>query len=552
MALNYTANTDFNSDGEFSECELDVSWATLQVKKLLELSGGTSITIGSDNFNIIDDDSFKSAVKAMVALNVSANIASDGCAVLSSLPIGVSLGGINLNEVTGYWRINEPGPEYDSSIGAPSKSFPIYDSSSSKSHAMTTSVKSSLPSNVDKAGLGLYSWANITIPDSGGKLLPNDSHWTLGIKVKPHDKLRFKLSKGSTRISFPSSTIYASNVADATKSFPYPVATNAFAGQNIGLFLIKTEDKFSIKIVDESGNVIDFGTRRYSGDFIRDANIDADVVLAGQTSGANFVPFLKEMFVVTRALTDDDIKKTFYLPPTFRFTLDGNDAITDNTLSYNGNSVELVGGASIKFNNNWGVANGFTGSHYHQVSSGDSNYINYDNFNFRDDFTLSFWAKTWGSTMANLIYIENSSDSSKYFKVTISGSKVYIKLANGTHNKSYTANTKISGSLNANWQHISLIQTHGKISLYINGSQVLAGQPFRYYSGGTAKINGSVNIGMENCKLQINPLADSSSIGVADLSLISGGVVRIDNSWTADQPNDQSLLDAIKDASYFA
>lgn len=91
MALNYTANTDFNSDGEFSECELDVSWATLQVKKLLELSGGSSIAIGTDNFNVIDDDSFKSAVKAMVAINVSASIASDGCASASSLPISVSL-----------------------------------------------------------------------------------------------------------------------------------------------------------------------------------------------------------------------------------------------------------------------------------------------------------------------------------------------------------------------------------------------------------------------------------------------------------------------------
>ena len=29
MTINYTPNTDFNSD-EFSECELDTSWATLQ------------------------------------------------------------------------------------------------------------------------------------------------------------------------------------------------------------------------------------------------------------------------------------------------------------------------------------------------------------------------------------------------------------------------------------------------------------------------------------------------------------------------------------------
>ena len=109
-----------------------------------------------------------------------------------------------------------------------------------------------------------------------------------------------------------------------------------------------------------------------------------------------------------------------------------------------------------------GVANGLQEVITTKLVQGDSKYINYDNFNFRDDFTLSFWVKTWGTAMKNLIYIENSSDSSKYFKVTISGSKVYIKLANGTHNKNYTVDTNISGSLNANWQHISLIQTHGK------------------------------------------------------------------------------------------
>ena len=400
--------------------------------------------------------------------------------------------------------------------------------------------------------MGLYAWSKITIPDSGGTLLPNDSDWTMAIKVKPHDKIRFKLTKGTVRISFPSSTIYASNVADGTKAFPWPLATNAFAGQNIDLFLIKHGTKFSIKVVGENGEITDFGTKNFSGDFIRPSDVAADVELAGQTSGANLVPFLKEMYVVTRALSDDEIKNPFYHPVTFRFVLDGNDAIAGDTLTYGDSSVELVGGASIKPNNNWGSTNGFTGTHFHQVSSGASKYINYDNFNFRDDFTLSFWVKTWGSAIKNLIYIENTADSSKYFKVTISGSKVYIKLANGSHNKNYTVDTNISGALKDAWQHIALVQTHGKITLFINGDQVLGGQPFRYYSGGTAKINGSVNTGMENCKLQINPLVDSSSIGVADFSLISGGVVRIDNSWTADEPNDKSLLEAIKDKSYFA
>ena len=91
MGLNYTANTDFNGDGNFSECELDASWATLQVKKLLETSGSTTIEIGGTSFSVTDNDTFLEAVKAMVALNVSASIASDGCAVVSSLPVQVSL-----------------------------------------------------------------------------------------------------------------------------------------------------------------------------------------------------------------------------------------------------------------------------------------------------------------------------------------------------------------------------------------------------------------------------------------------------------------------------
>ena len=65
MTINYTANTDFNSDGEFSECELDTSWATLQVKKLLDTSGSTSIEIGGQTFTVTNDSSFLSAVKAM-------------------------------------------------------------------------------------------------------------------------------------------------------------------------------------------------------------------------------------------------------------------------------------------------------------------------------------------------------------------------------------------------------------------------------------------------------------------------------------------------------
>ena len=65
MTINYTANTDFNSDGEFSECELDTSWATLQVKKLLETSTNSTIEIGGESFAITNNSSFLSAVRSL-------------------------------------------------------------------------------------------------------------------------------------------------------------------------------------------------------------------------------------------------------------------------------------------------------------------------------------------------------------------------------------------------------------------------------------------------------------------------------------------------------
>ena len=110
MTINYTANTDFNSDGEFSECELDTSWATLQVKKLLDTSGSTSIEIGGQTFDVYDNLSFLNAVKAMIALNVSASIATDGCAVADSLPVSVVVPEqeFSFENPVAFWRLNDP------------------------------------------------------------------------------------------------------------------------------------------------------------------------------------------------------------------------------------------------------------------------------------------------------------------------------------------------------------------------------------------------------------------------------------------------------------
>ena len=85
--LEYTATTDFNADGEFSECEVDMAWASLQVKALLSESSTNTITINENNFTVTNDDTFLLAVKAQHALNVTGSVAQSDCGDVSSLPL---------------------------------------------------------------------------------------------------------------------------------------------------------------------------------------------------------------------------------------------------------------------------------------------------------------------------------------------------------------------------------------------------------------------------------------------------------------------------------
>ena len=86
MTINYTANTDFNSDGEFSECELDTSWATLQVKKLLETSTNSTIEIGGQTFYVYDDSIWLTKFKEWSILPYSLNVLLDVQSIQFDLP----------------------------------------------------------------------------------------------------------------------------------------------------------------------------------------------------------------------------------------------------------------------------------------------------------------------------------------------------------------------------------------------------------------------------------------------------------------------------------
>ena len=228
MTINYTANTDFNSDGEFSECELDTSWATLQVKKLLDTSGSTSIEIGGQTFDVYDNLSFLNAVKAMIALNVSASIATDGCAVADSLPVSVVVPEqeFSFENPVAFWRLNDPF--VDDLGGWPGSGTQQY----------TTSFYDSVSGNRNATidGWWQWSWYNKDdryehfIETSGDLKLPvgsdlGNDEWTVTFRFKPFNSneqgVVFNKSD-KLKVEMYSNSIFIAQVQPGGFSATYP------------------------------------------------------------------------------------------------------------------------------------------------------------------------------------------------------------------------------------------------------------------------------------------------------------------------------------------
>lgn len=565
MSLNYTANTDFNGDGNFSECELDASWATLQVKKLLETSGSTTIEIGGTSFNVTNNDTFLEAVKAMVALNVSASIASDGCAVVSSLPVSVVrvAGDVKYDDVVGYWRLNEPGPEYDTDTSEPSRTFPLYNSSKNNTEMIASSVAWDKSSEVVKYGFGLYNWSTLTIADASGILLNNDNDWTFHWKMFVNKFINLEVQKGSFKASFQYSSetnqVYAGNLAFSIEN------PNQFEGTFIDVFLVKDSNKLGIKIKDQSGDFIDLGSQTVSGDFFDDISADIKIIgqkgcntsvetpicpsIGGRTGwGASYV---SEIYVISKALlSESDFKSTFYTPAEFRFfhTDDETNVASSMTHTDSGKSIQVEGG-TLGTNNDLSLN---SSQKLLGLATGGTSKLSYD-MDFTNDFTLSFWFRSWANNIPGFLSIISNSNASDKLTCDIYGPDLYFGFNNT--NKSSTMSQKFEiGHASGVWNHFCLVKSGGRLAVYANGNYVSgSGLEFGFKSGSASLIAGSPHSGMNDCTLQI--LNDTTEWGleISDISFIDGGVVRIDPWWdSTKQESDSHIITALKSGVYFS
>tara|TARA_B100001093_G_scaffold482638_1_gene514456 strand:+ start:2355 stop:4028 length:1674 start_codon:yes stop_codon:yes gene_type:complete len=557
MSLNYTANTDFNGDGNFSECELDASWATLQVKKLLETSGSTTIEIGGTSFNVTNNDTFLEAVKAMVALNVSASIASDGCAVVSSLPVSISLGDLRLDEVLGYWRMNEAGPDYDSSLGKPSIVWPLHDSSTNDSDIIATKPGFDRANVQNKYGLGLMNWSSFTISDSSGHIFSNSGDWTFHAKLFVTKGLNFQIHKEDFYIPFMYDSIYINKIGDhnlKVLKFPDAGNTNMFDGTFIDLFLRKRGQYFSIDVIDSSGELKSFGEVEITGDFF--SNPTADILIKGVKANADSnvrqnwkMVWFSEVYVLGRYV--ENLSANFYSPLQLRLVYDeSSTTVADNVLTDDttNKSATFVGGYNPRTQGNVGP----TGNNsYVALASGADNYFKYDDFDFTKDFTFSFWFRPWGGKIKGFFKIVSGNN---HFKINlISENKAYLFFNNDATSTSWVKSGNIP-KLNDSWHHFSLIMSNGRLSFYIDGDVIKEGIGLMYHSGGETRKSTSPAAGMTNCSVLIGNDADTPGTELTDISHIIGGVMRINNDYDdrGGVTESDATLQALIDGSYFA
>tara|TARA_A100001037_G_scaffold106674_1_gene96927 strand:+ start:1350 stop:3062 length:1713 start_codon:yes stop_codon:yes gene_type:complete len=564
--LEYTATTDFNADGEFSECEVDMAWATLQVKALLSESSTNTITINSNDYTVTNDETFLSAVKAQHALNVAGTVAVGDCGDVSSLPLGVSLLGSLPSdvEVLAFWKMLEPAAKI------PPGGADIIDLTGNRvgDTQFTTAKRINhdpASANLSPSGLKVLpeSWGfAMNIPDPAGTLWNKDGDFTFHLTCRIADVFRIKISKGGSFIVLKSAS-YAKLNGKWFMNIPWPGSdATQYEDTLVDLFIIKESNILKIYVVNEAGELHTLKKITMGAGLYAEGDVDEDIIISDPTNGTNTMRISNGYFLnqalEEKSLTSLGNNVRIAVPPTFRFMLDNTDTLSGEKLIDGDTAEELkvVGDPLFLTETDWGLDNGFpfTGEHtYYAQKYGENNYLKYENFNLEEDFTLSFWFKArFSKEGKNIIYIDGGA-ANKFLRVSIPNKELRFELQNGG-NAGYTSRwaTKDLSDFMANgkdlqnaWHHITLVQSSNIFDVYFNGNSCLQGANFKAkYNANAGKLKQA---GMTNCELRLG--SNSWPVAIKDVSLIPAGVVRIDEKYRdGSDVQDTTELDAIRNA----
>ena len=468
---NYSPNTttDMNLTGNVQGTDLDITWAHLQVKALLEASSdGKTITIDSTEFKVIDTITLRSAVRKMYEINRSASVAEPTQGAVYNLPEN-----IGSESYAKLWRMNEI---FDAGkFGrqpTPSQPSALYESiEGEQTGTILGSYRWSRKGQTDPY-LTLFAGASVELNDNrevGGDMFPYCISFSMYIGSALADGKLF--TKGNFYVEVKNNKIFLkrtdlSNSQATGISFTLPNGMTADGLKNrwtdVRVMAVKTPNiTTGASVADYKVFIDDVECELVSklfSDTIRSADETQPI-----TFKCNPIESLKNVRIshdtASYPLNSESFQYDFSLDTDTSFNY---RAFENEIIDTAGNKMEVTGFPGVNSQHKtWVAKDGSGGPSVTNVAKVSNNrYITAPNVDISKNFTISFWFKAISST--DNVVLFDSVDGGKYFRAFFTSEDLKIQLPN----KTYTVSSSVTYT---EWTHFVLVKNGEGMGVYLNG-----------------------------------------------------------------------------------
>ena len=490
---------DFDGDVKFTGKDLDIAWAYLQIKKLLELG-----TAGIDVYN------FRAKVIEQYVINKTAGIAEASDAVVRSLPGKLVLGmpkGIDQPVFLKRWTLDDMFKDHvitnDRNVSIPTNVFESISGESAGEivNGYWTATKNSNTSPDKLLGLSA-SGGELQLDDKGSisSITSWVLHWKAFTQYLPRKILFIKgdsdpkftitalsqkrnvlLDNGSKvdKVAFlTSANVYNFFQVPFGKSWnDYSWKTVDFylarEGQDVRFFMDNNEGEGPLECpqeipgslptlinMNEKSSPVTFSGSAYS--------TISDVWISDGTTNGDSLPFLPKpaarfQFASDLNLTDSYFNYSNFFQDKFGgfAQIYGIDKAGDLLAGSPGNQTHWTTAKTQD-----GTLHGYQPRDRCLELKKGYQYMGIENFNFNTNFTVSFWVRS-GSAAPLLKCVNGTNEFS--FERRWDKEAFDVKL-NGTLKSRLWMTGLTQTSLSNNWHHVTIVKNKNVLGFWTNGN----------------------------------------------------------------------------------
>tara|TARA_B100001093_G_scaffold507646_1_gene568501 strand:+ start:51 stop:1664 length:1614 start_codon:yes stop_codon:yes gene_type:complete len=462
---------DFNLTNIYGDGDLDIGWAFIQVKRLLELSADDNITIAGETFNVKDSFVLRDAIQKMYDVNIAAGISQESQGDVYHPPMMLSS-----ETYTRLWRINDI--------------FEIGRSGKSPTESHNT-IYESIEGERTGTITGDFTWARKNTSDLGYLKLSKDA----SISFDDKDILRFPYSisfsfyyessgdliflrKGNFYLEIKNSYVHLKKTNSSKyNSFKLPNNLSHADLKNkwveFRLIAVKTPD-LSTGTANPEYKVFIDNVECENTKFSLNNVINGDDAKQPWIFNCNPITYLKNFRMSRSTVSYPDTAEDFAydhpldLESSFNYKLFENELI-DNA----GTQILITDFPGINNQHKaWydkpATTNSVVGSPnvLKVIETGGGRKVTTQNIDISKDFTVSFWFRA-NTSSDGVVLFDAEDTQGNSFAVNLNTDAIDVKFPA----KTYTYSSSINYT--SDWTHLVAMKTGEIFSLYINGTLVM-------------------------------------------------------------------------------